>query len=630
MTQAKRQSRALEWGGALLILLITQSLFWAVVGIAERAARPAGMEMRPDVHFVLYDKIGEQISGGWELKADRDDYRGYRAAGSNKAHHAVFSILFTVEDKDKALALFLESRELIDEVSLNGMPIQPERPLRRLTGNISLDPALYPLPSRYLQNGTNVIYAKTLAVDPQIFLPPFAIGAADSLESAYRMRSMLGLDIPITGVAILMFTIALCLIVNWPLEDRLRMRWLIAFLSLNVVSTLILTFVPAGANSLISTLALVACNVLLGISAVRYAMLDALRGGHWHYWIAGAATLAAAAAAILPEHRIPLTRLALLGSNAAAVALSLSAALLLARRTAHRAMGQWLERSVLILCLTALAVDRLTAFFGLRAPLNPDWPISLYWAPIAGPLLGIGLLLSLARQAGEARREVAQSNEILAARLSEQDAALSRSYDAQKQMLQRQVMLEERQRIVRDMHDGIGGQLLGLMLQVRQGGVENKQVEEGLQSSIADLRLIVDSMDGAEDGLAETMRSFEHRVRAQVEAAGLAFKAEHGLDVGKPGPGPRPTLQILRILQEAVTNAMRHSGGSEILLQSSEIADGMIRVAVSDNGKGLPAEIKGGRGLMSMRSRAEAVGGILDVQSGAGGTILSLTLPAPS
>ena len=109
----------------------------------------------------------------------------------------------------------------------------------------------------------------------------------------------------------------------------------------------------------------------------------------------------------------------------------------------------------------------------------------------------------------------------------------------------------------------------------------------------------------------------------------MTFSVEHGLDDDMPGPGPRPTLQILRILQEAVTNAMRHSGGSEIALRSRQQADGMVRIEISDNGAGMPAVIKGGRGLASMRSRAEAVGAMLDIESGEGGTGLSLTLPAP-
>ena len=104
---------------------------------------------------------------------------------------------------------------------------------------------------------------------------------------------------------------------------------------------------------------------------------------------------------------------------------------------------------------------------------------------------------------------------------------------------------------------------------------------------------------------------------------------EHGLSEDQPGPGPRPTLQVLRIIQEAVTNAMRHSGAKQIKLASQLREDGLIQISVHDNGRGMPEEIKGGRGLASMRSRAEAVGGTLTFDSGVKGTGVHLTFPAP-
>ncbi len=622
-----------KWGVALFLLIGSQIIFWAVIGQTERAARPPSMSMQPDVHFVLYDKAGEQISDSWDLKADRDRHRGYLALGNGKAEYAIFSLLFTVADKTQSQAFFLENREYIEEISLNGVPIQPDKPLRRLQGDVSSETALYPLPSRYLQNGTNVLYIKTSEVSRSIYLAPFAVGPANELEQAYRIRGALEVDIPIAGVAILLFTIALCLVVNWPHEDRVRMRWLIAFLAINAASTLLLTLAPQLGDQLkVQLPILVASNLLLGLSAGRYAVLDTGSQSRWPFIVAGGFSVLIAAGVILlpifqPAFPMAPYRFAILGSHAAAIVLTLVSIAVLLQRIAVTGGERWLERMVLILCLTTFAVDRLARFLDLYAPFASDWPISLYWSPIVGPLLGIGMVLSLARQAGEARREVARANEILAARLTEQDAALSRSYDAQKQMLGRQVMLEERQRIVRDMHDGIGGQLLGLMMQVRSGGVDKVEVEQGLQSSIADLRLIVDSMDSAEDGLAETLRSFEHRVRAQVEAAGMSFAVEHGLKDGEPGPGPRPTLQILRILQEAVTNALRHSGGSLIALNSGYAEDGSIKIAVSDDGKGMPADIKGGRGLTNMRTRAQAVGGRIEFERKAAGTHIRLVIP---
>jgi signal transduction histidine kinase len=416
------------------------------------------------------------------------------------------------------------------------------------------------------------------------------------------------------------------------------MRWLIGFLASSMLFTLTLTFNPVSEQLPLSVSGgmVIAFQVVIALTMAKYVAFDVDASRNVHRaisWIVALATVILSgvyAASFWSDALFELAfPFAVWRSFTFNILMTVPCILALCWTIASGKRDRWLERMIVIVCLSTFAMDRLSSSFDIYSPFDPTLPISLYWSPIVGSLLGMGMIFSLARQASEARRTVVQSNEILAARLDEQNAELSRSYDAQKQMLQRQVMLEERQRIVRDMHDGIGGQLLGLMMQVRQGGVEKKQVEEGLQSSIADLRLIVDSMDSAEDGLAETLRSFEHRVRAQVEAAGMAFTVEHGLDEGKPGPGPRPTLQILRILQEAVTNAMRHSGASAIALSSRMGDDGLIHISISDNGKGMPPEIKGGRGLTSMRSRAEAVGGSLDIDSSDAGTILSLTLPTP-
>jgi signal transduction histidine kinase len=633
MTPTTPQRRVRIWGIALLMLLGSQLIFWLAVGFAERAARPPGLEMRDHVTYTLYDKAGEAISPSGALRAERLGFIGYRGKGVLKADYALFNILFTVKNKSVPQAVYISNRELIDEISINGIPAQPDKPLRRLQGEISAEAALYPLAGRFLQDGTNVLFIKTSAAKLTVSLPPFAVGPARGIESAYRTRSLLQEDVPIAGVAILLFTIALCLVVNWPHEDRLRMRWLIAFLTVNALSTLLLTMMPSwGAPPLLQIGLLVAGNLFLGLSATRYAVLDTGQEGRWPFYATAALTglvaIAAFAVALLVRDAPFAPYLvAIKLSHVAAMLLATAAVFLLVRRTAITGGERWLERLVLILCLTTFVIDKLAQNVDVFVPFDPIWPIALYWSPIIGPLLGIGMVLSLARQAGEARREVTQSNIILAERLEEQDAELARQYQAQRQMLGRQVMLEERQRIVRDMHDGIGGQLLGLMMQVRSGGVDKMEVEQGLQSSIADLRLIVDSMDSAEDGLAETLRSFEHRVRAQVEAAGLAFTVSHGLKDDEPGPGPRPTLQMLRILQEAVTNAMRHSGGSEIVLVSRYADDDGIAITISDNGKGLPSEIKGGRGLASMRTRAENLGGNLVFKANEKGTVIQLAIP---
>jgi signal transduction histidine kinase len=634
-----RIPRLFESLGAVAILVVAIGLFWTIATIVELAAKPPGFGQRSSIEYrLLEERNGQQIAGR-RLKANYEPpYQFVSRPNARAANGGRLEIQFAQIRDSQPMAIMLSVRADIRSVQLNGQSLVADTRDHALPGSFVFEPVLYRLPSSVLAVGRNrlVIDVQRNMRDPIIF-PDFTIAPVSKLLPAYQIRSLATVAIPIVGMVMLLFTAMLCLIVDWPEADHGRMRFFVANLLCSFLAAA--TFLYTEIENI--SFQLYVCWIILlsfgfSLSALCYAVTEVRP--------------TAFKLSIVLKISLPLVLLALVlsvmnfigdsdryllfnsfvTSQLFSVGALFTAAFLLALAVIRQRPRQAAERTMLMIWFAANAFDRGGAgIFAVESPFAEQVYLSLHWMPILGMVAGFSMVVSLARQAGAARREVALANERLAARLVTQDAELARIYTAQKQMLQRQVMLEERQRIVRDMHDGIGGQLLGLMMQVRSVGVEKKQVEEGLQSSIADLRLIVDSMDTAEDGLAETLRSFEHRVRSQVEAAGMAFKVSHGLDDGKPGPGPRPTLQILRILQEAVTNAMRHSGASEIALDSRYGDEGMIHIAISDNGKGMPAEIKGGRGLTSMQSRAEAVGGVLDIQSGTTGTTLSLALPVP-
>jgi two-component system, NarL family, sensor histidine kinase UhpB len=620
------------------VLLFVLSLFWGALFAGETAVRPSGMNPPPSLQYQPVDAEGNAVQGAKRLKAEYFGDPIYRSTVEEGGSRVAFLIPFDIEEPNNDLAFFLGATPGLQEIKLNGNVIQPNVPLDTLRGASDGTALYYILPTSQLRTGKNEIQVLVETQSAILALAPFHIGPATEAARATNMVDLIANNVPIIAISFLIFATLLCFVTNWPNEDRKRIRTLMLLMSVWTARTYFITFqTPFELPFLITSFIYYLLEVSVIIAFARHLLAGEAETARWMRWLAWfwVAILAylllitVAGFVVGPAIRYWFKTLSYLNSILLLV-LAVSGLAMLAWGVASRRDGRWLERLALMFCLLALSVDAGDSSFDLSVPFASHLALTFYAAAPAGLLLGLGVVASIAREASEARRTVVQSNEILAAKLTEQNAELARSYDAQKQMLQRQVMLEERQRIVRDMHDGIGGQLLGLMMQVRQGDFEKKQVEEGLQSSIADLRLIVDSMDSAEDGLAETLRSFEHRVRAQVEAAGMAFKVEHGLDEGKPGPGPRPTLQILRILQEAVTNAMRHSGGSEITLSSHEGDDGMINISVSDNGKGLPAEIKGGRGLASMRTRAEAVGGKLEIGGGDEGTTLSLALPAPA
>lgn len=203
------------------------------------------------------------------------------------------------------------------------------------------------------------------------------------------------------------------------------------------------------------------------------------------------------------------------------------AAVLLAVAAARGGMAFWFERLVLTVSFSFFILDRLGSIFELHSLFDANLPPTLPWSPIVGVPLGLSMILSLARQASEARRTVVQSNEILAAELVQQNVKPEASYEAQKQLLEREVMLVERQRIVRDMHDGIGGQLLGLMMQVRGGGASPVEVEQVLRNLGGAL-----TIDSGPDGT---------RLSLEVPVSATASRATAGAQAGagpRAPPGP--------------------------------------------------------------------------------------------
>jgi signal transduction histidine kinase len=189
---------------------------------------------------------------------------------------------------------------------------------------------------------------------------------------------------------------------------------------------------------------------------------------------------------------------------------------------------------------------------------------------------------------------------------------------------------EERQRILRDMHDGLGSQLMSMLLAARRGEARPEAVADGLQSVVDEMRLMIDSMDSVGESLLAALSLFRDRVKPRVEEAGFQFEWRNTFGDEFPDYGPRPTLQAFRILQEAVVNAMKHSGGKRIcvIIEPQPGRPGLARIRVTDDGTGIAEGGGRGRGLPNMRKRAESFGADIGWETSSSGTAVVLDLPA--
>ncbi len=193
-----------------------------------------------------------------------------------------------------------------------------------------------------------------------------------------------------------------------------------------------------------------------------------------------------------------------------------------------------------------------------------------------------------------------------------------------------QAVYEERQRMMADMHDGVGSQLVTALRLARREEVPRQDVAKVIQAAMNDLRLIIDARDGTSHELQSLLQQWVQHNQPQLAALGqrLQWAAD---DLPTPRHlSPLEALQVLRILQEALNNAVKHSGSATVNVTLKPVPGG-CELSVCDEGSGIAAprcEQFSGRGLTNMAQRAGRIGARLDVRPGEGrGTVVSLRLP---
>jgi signal transduction histidine kinase len=200
---------------------------------------------------------------------------------------------------------------------------------------------------------------------------------------------------------------------------------------------------------------------------------------------------------------------------------------------------------------------------------------------------------------------------------------------------------EERRRLRRDLHDGLGPALASLPLKVdaaldlfdqdRDTSLRLLgEVKRQAQQLVSDVRQVVNDLRPAtldELGLIETVRGALAQMHSHVSAPQIRLDAD---DVPRHLPAAVEAAGY-RIIMEAVTNVIKHAHAHhcQITLRFSQ-SPARLQIVIEDDGLGLPEKVRANVGLRSMRERAEELGGTFEIQSGAAGsTCVQVSLPLP-
>jgi len=256
------------------------------------------------------------------------------------------------------------------------------------------------------------------------------------------------------------------------------------------------------------------------------------------------------------------------------------------------------------------------------------WPEHIYLMPFATLIIVVSFLYAVQRRYIGALHGVEQANVHLAERLSQQGSEMQAQHDRLREAERQQALLLERQRLMQDMHDGLGSSLLSAMVAVEQGSMDQDKVVEVLRECVDDLRLVIDSLEPVGHDLVSLLATMRYRLGKRLQSGGLMLE----WDVQDLPPlewlEPPDALHVLRLMQEALSNVLKHARATRVRMATRHHGS-YVEIRVEDDGEGFDiATAQRGRGLKSQQRRAQRLGGHVRIDTSPGhGTRLSLRLP---
>ncbi|HEY7224766.1 MAG TPA: GAF domain-containing protein [Micromonosporaceae bacterium] len=272
-----------------------------------------------------------------------------------------------------------------------------------------------------------------------------------------------------------------------------------------------------------------------------------------------------------------------------------------------------------------LAVDSLRAAAPWPVPL-PGRPATVVPLATADALHGLLVMVAPDADGDRGTDEMAMLSTFAG------QAALAFERALAQEEREMYMILEDRERIARDLHDVVIQRLFatGMQLQSAARLSIKAEVAERINSAVDDLDTTIREIRSAIFELRTPMTAqLRVEIREVVAAAGDQLGLRPALELDGPLDSAVPgevRADLLAVLREALSNVVRHAGAHAVQVRVA-VAAGEVHLRVSDDGRGMP---EGGRrsGIENMRARAEKVGGEFDLRSNAPrGTIVEWSVP---
>jgi two-component system sensor histidine kinase UhpB len=244
------------------------------------------------------------------------------------------------------------------------------------------------------------------------------------------------------------------------------------------------------------------------------------------------------------------------------------------------------------------------------------------------PILYAAVAVRLIQVYARALQTAEGARKQLERRVQEISAEIERNFNQIAELRVEQIAEKERKRIAADLHDDLGAKLLTIV-----HTSDNDRISTLAREALEEMRLSVRGLTGRPMVLSDALADWRAEVVSRLGQAAIECEWRNPNDTIEEPLSSRTYVQTTRILREAVSNVIKHSGASHVVISidvNLEAHDFVL--VIQDNGKGIPMELDGrldrGHGMTSMKHRAKQLSGQCLVESGPGfGTVIRLTLP---
>ena len=279
-----------------------------------------------------------------------------------------------------------------------------------------------------------------------------------------------------------------------------------------------------------------------------------------------------------------------------------------------------------VMCMPLVTIHDVTMLFRHLGDGH-----ATYLGVFGGPTFAMVFTIAFGIRVLKAFTDLGKSNQVLETSMSKVRAELLESEANRQELVVSQTLTSERARLMQEMHDGIGSNLITALAVAQQQKHPRTSIDV-LRRALGDLKLTVDSLEPVEGDLVALLGNLRHRMARDMADAGVSCKWEVEECQSLPWLDAANALHVLRIHNEAIGNVLSHSNADEMRIGCVEHElDGVrgILTYVKDNGDGFALDdVTNGKGLLNMKARAHSLHGALFFESEPGmGTSISLWLP---